>query len=468
MHRFDRVFRGIVLAHLAASCSKPPSPGPTAPPQSAEAIAIPSAPSATAKTDPNDARVATLIRVEGPNAEQFSVEVRSNAAPWDGDIGPLLKQYAGVAYYHRPEDGRADCTAWLGAVCGATSNASQCVDDVRKKTDGLCAPKRVVLQIAVRENKVWFVTEERRPTEVRALISALAPSFREWEHAWLAVQLFFAPEGIDGSLSFQRLGDRWTVTGTTKVRMEGRVRTLWKIRMDLYDDGRLIDRSTLSRTSSVIMRGRRPAGLRAPRRTPCTRLGGYFARAAHAEAASVEAFARLAEELESFGAPRSLVRRAKAAMADEVRHAEAMHGLAKSFGGHSLPLRVRQHERRSFYAFAKENAVEGCIVETYAALEAHHVAAVAADRRVRASHRAIARDETRHAELAWDIAAWAESRLSGRELRRIDRARQSALRALEDELARTMAEELHTVAGVPRPEVARALCDAFFPSRIAA
>src|SRR5436190_13763000 len=52
---------------------------------------------------------------------------------------------------------------------------------------------------------------------------------------------------------------------------------------------------------------------------------------------------------------------------------------------------------------------EGCIGETVAALEAREALARASDPAVRAVLARIARDEARHAELAWRTVAWALS-----------------------------------------------------------
>ncbi len=56
--------------------------------------------------------------------------------------------------------------------------------------------------------------------------------------------------------------------------------------------------------------------------------GGFFARAAHDEAASVHAFLALAHELEAHNAPASLVARARTAASDELRHTRAIGRLA--------------------------------------------------------------------------------------------------------------------------------------------
>ena len=87
--------------------------------------------------------------------------------------------------------------------------------------------------------------------------------------------------------------------------------------------------------------GRIPAGL-APARVAraLSALGDWFAAAAHLEAASVHAFRRLHDELAAHGAPARLLRAARRAQRDEVRHARLTARMARRFGGHPVPPRV--------------------------------------------------------------------------------------------------------------------------------
>jgi len=55
---------------------------------------------------------------------------------------------------------------------------------------------------------------------------------------------------------------------------------------------------------------------------------------------------------------------------------------------------------------ALENAVEGCVRETYGALIATRQAEAASDPVVRRAMRKIAADETAHAALSWDVASF--------------------------------------------------------------
>jgi hypothetical protein len=205
--------------------------------------------------------------------------------------------------------------------------------------------------------------------------------------------------------------------------------------------------------------GRRPEGL-APRNVDHgTGLGAFFAEVARLEAASVHAFRRLAKELRAHGAPRSLMRRAKKAAKDEIRHARVTARLARQNGGCPTAPCVASGKVRSLAQIAHENAVEGCVRETFGALLATWQSKAAGDPHIRAAMRAIARDETAHAALAWDVAGWIEPRLAPSTRACIARARREALAALETDLAAPLARAIEEQAGVPSRDRARALLD---------
>lgn len=172
--------------------------------------------------------------------------------------------------------------------------------------------------------------------------------------------------------------------------------------------------------------GRRPEGL------VSRPSGGWFARAAHLEAASVEAFRVLARELALHEAPSSLIAEAERSARDEIRHAAMMTRLAMRFGERVEPPIVEHREPRSLFELARENAIEGCVRETYGAVEAMMLAELETDPQIARVMHAIARDETRHAELSWSVASWANERLSHDERREISAAMDTAIRELPD------------------------------------
>ena len=197
--------------------------------------------------------------------------------------------------------------------------------------------------------------------------------------------------------------------------------------------------------------GRRPSGLVATKRKRAghgvSELGAYFAEVAHLEAASVHAFHMLERELVEHGAPKRLTRAAARAARDEIRHARVTSRLARRFGGVPQTPRVVQRRRRSLVSIACENAVEGCVRETFGALEATWQAKNAADGEVRSKMARIAIDETRHAALAWAVHQWAWTKLDARGQRRVLRARRDAVATLARESATPKPEALVRDAG---------------------
>ena len=181
--------------------------------------------------------------------------------------------------------------------------------------------------------------------------------------------------------------------------------------------------------------GRRPEGYSPSAQG--TSLGAYFAMTAELEAASVPAFQRLARELRAHGAPRELVSRAEKSARDEVRHARMMQRLAERFGGAPKLPRIGKLPVRSLAAIAEENAREGCVRETFGALVASVQALRSSDEGIRAAMEAIAVDETEHAALAWDVAAWLDTKLdsAGRDAAR--RAKRAAYASVLDSVCVT-------------------------------
>ncbi|MFZ6183389.1 ferritin-like domain-containing protein [Nannocystis pusilla] len=205
--------------------------------------------------------------------------------------------------------------------------------------------------------------------------------------------------------------------------------------------------------------GRRPAGLRSEGRSggddPVAR---WFAEVAHLEAASVPAFERLAAELREHHAPAELIAAALRAAVDEARHADLLGAIARRLGGRPSPVELAPARSRSLVELALENAVEGCVGETWAALLAAHQARVAEDPELRACMAEVAADEAAHADLAWAVDAWLAPRLSADERTRVLAARSRAVLALRD--PPILDETLERRAGLPAPDLARRLWEA--------
>jgi hypothetical protein len=178
------------------------------------------------------------------------------------------------------------------------------------------------------------------------------------------------------------------------------------------------------------------------------------------EHASITAFLELAGQLGGLAAPAQLIERCLAAADDERRHVALLVGLGATLPTESaVPTMSSSRE-----AIALHNAVEGCVSETWAALLAHWQATHAADECTRAAFATIAADETRHAELAWDLHRWLCAGLDPIACAQLETAR---LRALS-ELGRAAATQALAVPadvrrelGLPDPRHARALAHDF-------
>ncbi|MFO0617411.1 MAG: hypothetical protein U0414_32745 [Polyangiaceae bacterium] len=94
------------------------------------------------------------------------------------------------------------------------------------------------------------------------------------------------------------------------------------------------------------------------------------------------------------------------------------------------PARARRLEPRTALAVALENAVEGCVFETFGAAIATFQAARAEDPSVRAAFERIAVDERAHASLAEDVHVFLASRLDDAGRETVRRARERAVARL--------------------------------------
>ncbi len=178
------------------------------------------------------------------------------------------------------------------------------------------------------------------------------------------------------------------------------------------------------------------------------------------EAAAVHAFAIMHDELRMHGAPRSLLDRVQRAERDEVRHAKLFTHLLEAHGGPFAVPHVAKMGPRPLVAIAIENAVEGAVRETYAALLATWQSQHAQGEVLRATLRGVARDETQHAELSWDVMAWLDTKLTAQEREQVRTAMNDAV----DSLARQepLPPALRRELGLPDGRESRALQQSLF------
>jgi hypothetical protein len=180
--------------------------------------------------------------------------------------------------------------------------------------------------------------------------------------------------------------------------------------------------------------GRRTDGILDSPRSDDRTLGDVFAGRAYLEEVSVHAFQRLERELLAHGAPEALLHDTRRARRDEVRHTAMMARLARRFAGTPRsPRAPGATPVRSLLAIAIENAVEGCVRETYGAVVGLIEARCSSDRGVRRAMETIGADECRHAELSWAIAQWVMPRLTAEERDVVRRAAREAIAQLANE-----------------------------------
>jgi hypothetical protein len=195
--------------------------------------------------------------------------------------------------------------------------------------------------------------------------------------------------------------------------------------------------------------GRRTEGAREPIIADQASAGTYFAVCSYLEAVSVYAFARLRAELETLGAPAALVLATRRAEKDEVRHAKLMRALARRFGFQPETAEAPPSAIRTRLAIARENAVEGCVRETYGAVLGLIGATRALDPQVRAVMRSIAHDECDHAALSWRVGQWMMSQLDDPERRAVRSAMREAVSQLWIGEQDWVSSECRVLCGMP-------------------
>lgn len=205
--------------------------------------------------------------------------------------------------------------------------------------------------------------------------------------------------------------------------------------------------------------GRLPAGFSLSCERPTT-LAQWLSQTATLEAVAVHAFAVMHDELRMHGAPQSLLDRVQRAERDEVRHAKLFTHLLEAHGGTFAVPHVAKVGPRPLVAIAIENAVEGAVRETYAALLATWQAQHAQSATLRATLRGVARDETQHAELSWDVMAWLDTKLTAQEREQVSAAMKDVVSSLarQEPLSPALRREL----GLPDGREARALQQSLF------
>lgn len=365
-----------------------------------------------------------------------------------------------------------DRRAFLGKVCGKASNESGCLAKVAATPsnvgwetgmyfDGKRVEPRFDYGVVTRGDEVTLVTT------LDAFIKTVSPI----NEARAAVALALLAN-VDGAVCESNNVQK--VPGGYRVR--GRVRgRCGETSTDVYylvtPDGKISEdgRATVDGgRGPCAVDGRRPIGLVLVATPWLESLGAHFSEIAFMEAAAVIAFDQIIERLRGFDAPASVIERAQRAREDEVRHAQATARFARRFGGDVRAPDVVATKAPSLFEFALENAIEGCVRETYGALVAAHQAAHAEDIEVRRAFATLAREEIEHAELSWALAAWVEAKLTPSERQRVSDARACAIVELAREFAVEPSEEVRRFAGMPSAATVEKLIAAMTPELLGA
>ncbi len=147
------------------------------------------------------------------------------------------------------------------------------------------------------------------------------------------------------------------------------------------------------------------------------------------------AFEQLAQRLAALDAPPQLVERSLDAVVDEFAHSVAMKSLAARERAEVPSYSQRPHAEQSLEELATDNAVEGCVRETFAALLAVHQSEHGTDPSIREAFGSIAADETQHAELSRDVHRWAIAQLGHDARARVEAAMRASIDELRSECA---------------------------------
>jgi hypothetical protein len=353
-----------------------------------------------------------------------------------------------------------------GVRCGGAKDAAACnaaLDALRLPGCGSGSGGR--LPGDLQPHCTYFVYTRGDVVGTLSTLAELRDYLGTVDNADEAILLASWEHGVPSCNGTEREGWRPAPGGGYEIVIvtgDGQCENKVRKRVKVASDGEVSVLSTevLARKSGPCTAGRRPSGL-VERDASCKDpVGAFFSRMAHLEAASVAAFRVLERELHAHGAPRGLRARALRAAKDEIAHARTTASIARRFGGTFVRPRVEPRDVRSLEDVAIENATEGCVNETWGALVATFQARVAGDRRVRAAMARIARDETRHAALAQDVAAWIEPRLSVAARRRVEEARAAAAARLRAAARVEPHPDLARVVGLPTAVQAEALLDA--------
>jgi hypothetical protein len=352
-----------------------------------------------------------------------------------------------------PNDGPGQDVAQIGEACATAPDAADCLGKLASTSPedsgwGYCG---------MGCSDSGLVTTRGQQVELHDSPSEIAAFLGDIDAPAEALLLAIANDYSPVCDSPVHNGDAWTLTAsilTSDCPMTHESRSI-----SVDGSGAITVLETLETSSSNICAGRRPKGMMAANWVCDDAVAEHLSALAHLEAAAVIAFERLALDLEHLNAPVSLIARARAAAVDEVDHAERMAALACEKGGVVPVVEVSAHVVRSVFDIALENAVEGCVRETYGVVDALYRSQQAPSPAIRGLFAKIAEDEARHAALSWDVAEWLHARLSPLQRVEIQLACDRAHASLHDALAKGSAGAVQRELGSPPPHAAVAMAE---------
>jgi hypothetical protein len=266
------------------------------------------------------------------------------------------------------------------------------------------------------------------------------------------------PNGVQGAVPAVNTGICQFNFNDCEILCGGAYYTCLAVGAACQPDGNVMDLTRDSAAGPLIVEcgscngilGRRPDGLDAFALSNAhDPVGDFFAMCAYLEEASVHAFRIMRRELRAFGAPGDLLDGAARAQADEVKHTRMTKAIAHAYGGRPKKVRMKKHPKRSLEEIALENAVEGCVRETFGALLAMWQAEHATDASIAEAMKEIAVDETRHAAFSWAVAGWVDELLDVEARARVAAARDRAFAVLEKEIEAEPHPAVVDRAGMP-------------------
>lgn len=401
----------------------------------------------------------------GPNVSQYTAPTCEDSqlsfAGIEAPVIPDVMQLRRVT--GRSPDRAQSVVNTVGEVCKTATNKATCETafTALAPTSGFAS---ACLQLCVD-----FNVATTRGDEVKALTTfdELKGLFGTIDTTQEAMLLAFAKGysiacGRVDQGGAKKTGSSFEVIGTTGFAC-GPGTALTRVYLNVSADGEVTEKrkEVIQYGDPNCAIGRRPPGLETDGAVSCDEaVGRFFAEAAHLEAASVPAFERLFEELRALGAPMELCEGALHAAVEEIDHTRRTARLAQRFGAEPRVPVIEARPLRTRFELALDNAVEGCVRESFGALVAHHQATHASDEQVLEVMLAIAEDETRHAEFSWATHEWLWSGLDDAERAAVRAAQREAIAALRQQLAAPVSPTVNTVAGLPLPHQALALFDA--------